>query len=147
MLAMTLTVGLAKNGSMHAVVRIRHRQHVRLVDAHPAADRRAVEAEAVLERVLVPVFDREGTVLPGAEHVDELQVDHLGVVLLGKFEEVVGCHRCAPRSSYPRFLDKWPRGGGIGKDNTYKLIRNLCVYCTNWWSFDANRRDIHPVCG
>jgi hypothetical protein len=29
-------------------------------------------------------------VLPAAEHVDELQVNHLGLVLLGELEELVG---------------------------------------------------------
>jgi hypothetical protein len=31
--------------------------------------------------------------LPAAEHVDELQIDHLGFVLLGEREEVVRRHR------------------------------------------------------
>ena len=32
-------------------------------------------------------------VLPAAEHVDELQIDHLGLVFLGEREEIVGCRR------------------------------------------------------
>ena len=93
MLAMTLTVGLAKNGSRRVVVGVGDGHHVGLVDAHPAANRRAVEAEAFLERALVEMFDRERTVLPAAEHVDELQVDHLGLVRLGELEEIVGRRR------------------------------------------------------
>ena len=48
---------------------IGNREHVGLVDRLPAADRRAVEAEAVFEDAFVEVVDRVGAVLPGAEHV------------------------------------------------------------------------------
>ena len=43
---------------------------------------------------LVPELDGKRAVLPGSEHVDELQVDHLGLVLLREFEELLGRHRC-----------------------------------------------------
>ena len=56
--------------------RIRHQQHVRLGDPLPAADRGAVEAEPVLERARVERPQRQRHVLPGAEQVAELQVDH-----------------------------------------------------------------------
>ena len=82
MLAITLIVGLREERIEPRRVGVRHRQHVRFVNAHPAANRRSVEPEALLERVRVEMLDREGTVLPAAEHVDELQVDHLGLVLL-----------------------------------------------------------------
>ena len=78
-------------------VGVRHGEHVGFVDAHPAADRRAVESEAVLECVLVQMLQGKGAVLPAAEHVDEFQVDHLGLVLLGEREEVVRRHRNTSR--------------------------------------------------
>ena len=43
---------------------VRHQEHVALRDALPAADRGAVEAEPVLERVLVEAGDRKRDVLP-----------------------------------------------------------------------------------
>jgi hypothetical protein len=43
-------------------------------------------------------------VLPAPEHVDELEIDHLGLVLLGEFEEVIGLHTGSSLNS--------PVGGG-----------------------------------
>ena len=57
--------------------RVGHQQHVRLGDALPAADGGAVEAEAVVEGGLVERRDRQRHVLPGAEQVAELEIDHL----------------------------------------------------------------------
>ena len=73
-------------------VGVRDRHHVRLVNALPSANRRPVEAQPLLERPLVPGLDRKGAMLPRSEHVDELQIDHLGFVFLGKSEEVSGLH-------------------------------------------------------
>src|SRR4051812_23220772 len=56
---------------------LRDEQHVRLCDALPAADRGAVEAEALVEVVPAERADRQRDVLPCAEEVAELQVDHL----------------------------------------------------------------------
>ena len=68
-------------------------QHVGFMDAHPATDRRTVETEALLERARVERVDGVGAVLPRTQHVHELQVDHLGLVLFGELKEIVGCHR------------------------------------------------------
>ena len=62
----------SQNGSMTAVAG-RDEQHVGLVDRLPAADPRAVEAEALLEELLGRAPDRDGEVLPGAGQVDELE--------------------------------------------------------------------------
>ena len=56
--------------------RIRHEEHVRALDRLPAADRGPVEAEPLVERGLVERGDGQRHVLPGAEQVAELQVDH-----------------------------------------------------------------------
>src|SRR5215470_3618940 len=37
-------------------------------------------------------IDGERTVLPGAEHIDELQVDHLNLVLFREGKKLVRCH-------------------------------------------------------
>jgi hypothetical protein len=58
-------------------LRLRHEEHVALRDPLPAADRRAVEAEPVVERALVEGGERQGHVLPGPEEIRELEVDHL----------------------------------------------------------------------
>ena len=57
--------------------RVRHQQHVRLRDPLPAADRGAVEAEALVEGRLVERAQRQRHVLPATEQVAELQVDEL----------------------------------------------------------------------
>ena len=53
MLAITLTVGSAKNGSSRAVAGSGMASMSDSLMRLPAADRRAVEAEAVLERAFV----------------------------------------------------------------------------------------------
>ena len=103
MLAMTLMVGFAKNGSMHPVSGVRNRQHVGFVNPHPATNRRPVESQAFLERVRIPEIDGIRTVLPRAEHVDELEVDHVDLVFLREREEVVRFH-----SSGASFLHRRP---------------------------------------
>src|SRR6185312_9486053 len=72
--------------------RIGDEQHVRGVDRLPAADRRAVEPEAVLERVFLQLLNRDGRVLPDARQVDELQIDELYAVLLGELEDLARGH-------------------------------------------------------
>src|SRR5690606_2798859 len=74
--------------------RIRQHQHVAVVDRLPAADRRAVEAEPVLQAGLEPP-DRIRDVLPGAREVDELAIDHHGPVLLGVLQDVTWLHRAS----------------------------------------------------
>jgi hypothetical protein len=69
---------------------LRHEQHVRLRDALPAADRGAVEAEALVERGLVEGRQRQRHVLPRPEQVAELEVDHLRARLARPFERLAG---------------------------------------------------------
>ena len=68
-------------------------EHVRDVNALPAADRGAIEPKAVDERVLVERLDGERAMLPRAEQIGELQIQHLGILLLGVLKELSGCHR------------------------------------------------------
>ena len=70
-------------------------QHVGGVDRLPAADGRPVEAEPFLEAVLLELIDRHREVLPGADEIHELQVDHLDVLALGETEDFLRVH-CDP---------------------------------------------------
>ncbi len=69
---------------------VRHQQHVALFDSLPAANRRAVEAKPLVECGLVERSDRQRHVLPRAEQVAELQVDHRGTGLARPFERGAG---------------------------------------------------------
>ena len=70
--------------------RVGHQQHVRLVDLLEPADRRAVEADPLAERVLVERRERHPHVLPGSRQVGELQVHQPRAVALGQVEHVAG---------------------------------------------------------
>ena len=56
---------------------VRHQQHVGGVDLLEAADRGAVEAQALVDRVALEGGGREGGVLPHPGQVGEAQVDDL----------------------------------------------------------------------
>ncbi len=63
-------------------VGLRHQDHVRLVDALPAGNRRAVEHLAVLEQIVVDGVGRHGHVLFFAFRVRETKIDKLDLFLL-----------------------------------------------------------------
>ena len=101
--------------------RVRHQDHVALGDALPAADRGAVEPEALVECGLVERADRQGHVLPRAEQVAELQVDHRRARLARPLERRPGldlalevvpellldlCHRPSSPSDHPCWTTK-----------------------------------------
>ena len=90
-------VGCAKNGSIFAVVGVRDHHHVGRVDRLPAADRRSVERDAVLEEALVEAVDRDRRVLPHAREIDELEVDELDVVLLRELDDFLRLHGSCSR--------------------------------------------------
>ena len=63
-------------------VAIRHHQHVARLDRHPSANRGAVDAEAFFKRRLIlELRDGNRKMLPTAEQVDELDIDHDGALL------------------------------------------------------------------
>ena len=66
--------------------RIRHDQHVGLVDGLPAANARSIEPQATLEVVDVQRARRNRKVLPDAREVDEPQVDDLRVFVLNQLQ-------------------------------------------------------------
>ena len=78
---------------MRGRLRLRHHQHVALVDRLPAADAGAVEAQAVLEDVLVELVDRNGEVLPQPGEVHEPQVDGLDVLFPAQRQYFFGSHK------------------------------------------------------
>jgi hypothetical protein len=67
---------------------IRDQDHVRLGDLLKATNRGAVEAKALLERLLLETVDRQRDVLPGAGEVGELEVHHPDPVLARHLEHV-----------------------------------------------------------
>ena len=73
-------------------LRLRHHQHVALVDRLPAADAGAVEAQAVLEDVLVELVDGNGEVLPNAGEVHEPQIDGLDILFPTQRQYLFGSH-------------------------------------------------------
>ena len=85
-----LSTGSSVNGSMRALHRIRHQQHVGGLDALPAGDRGAVERVALLELVLVEVLHRHGDVLLLAARVGEAEVDELDLLVLDELQYVIG---------------------------------------------------------
>ena len=68
--------------------RIRHQDHVGLLDALPAGDRRAVEALAVLEERFVHDARRDGHVLFLTLGVGEPEIDELDLLLLEQLQNV-----------------------------------------------------------
>ena len=68
--------------------RVRHEQHVGLMDVLEAADARSVEADAVDEQVLAQLLDRDREVLGLAGQVDEAEVDHEDAALAGERHDV-----------------------------------------------------------
>jgi len=63
-----------------------------VVDGLEAADRRAVEAQALLEDVLLELRHRDREMLPETWQVDEAEIDDLDAFLLGEFEDILGGH-------------------------------------------------------
>jgi hypothetical protein len=68
--------------------RIGHEEHVGVLNRLPAADRGAVEAQALVERGLVEAAHGKGHVLPRPEQVAELEVDHRRARLAGPLERL-----------------------------------------------------------
>ena len=67
-------------------------EHVTLVDALPAAEARAVEAEAVAERILLELPDRDREMLPGTEEVGKPQINRLDLLLSAHRQHFAGLH-------------------------------------------------------
>jgi hypothetical protein len=66
--------------------RIGHREHVGRFDRFPAADGGAIEAEPFLEDFLGEFADGTTEMLPGAEGIDEFDIDHFGALLARQFD-------------------------------------------------------------
>ena len=85
----------------HVCARIGNEQHVALVNGRPAANGRAVHAEALFERGLAELVDGIGNVMPKSGKVREAQVQQLDVVLLHEFQDTLrvshGMLLCAPQ--------------------------------------------------
>ncbi len=62
--------------------------HVRGLNASPTTDRTSIKAEAFVEDIFVEVVGGDGEVLPGAEEVDELDVDEADLFVFDQGEDV-----------------------------------------------------------
>ena len=93
------------SGSPHGktwnVSRVGREQHVRLLDPHEPFDRRAVEHDVAVERLL-ELRRRNLDVLVDAENVGELKSQEADVVLRGELENVLLA--CAGRVTNSRSL-------------------------------------------
>ena len=92
MLQISASVGSAANGSMNAVSRLRHHEHVALVDPLPAANAGAVEAQAVFEHVFIELADGNREMLRRAEEVGEPQIDRFDIFFAAQSENFAGSH-------------------------------------------------------
>ena len=72
--------------------RIWHQNHVGFVDSLPAADRRAVEHDAIGEHVFVDTANVHRQVMQLALGVGEAQINELDVVILDLLEDII-CSR------------------------------------------------------
>jgi hypothetical protein len=95
---------------------IRHQDHVGLLDALPAGDRRAVEALAVLEEGIVHDACRDGHVLFLALGVREAEVHELDFLFLDQLQNVGsgrhGNSLAVQRIRVPRAARRDGPGGG-----------------------------------
>ncbi len=73
--------GLFGEDVEHCGRAVRHENHVRLVDALPAGDRRAIEHLAVLEEVLVERMPRYGHMLFLTSSIRKTQIDKFDVFI------------------------------------------------------------------
>ena len=79
--------------------RVRHQDHVGLVNAFPAGNRRTVKHFSMLEGVFVDHAGRHGDVLFLAAGVGEAEVDETDVRLLDSFENFFRAHSSGSRIS------------------------------------------------
>jgi hypothetical protein len=83
----------AHEGVDPVAIRIRHQQHVGFVDRGPAAEARAVKAEAFLERFLGQLLDGECQVMPGSDQICETDVDIGRLFIGGKLQHIFDAHK------------------------------------------------------
>src|SRR5215831_18193056 len=72
---------------------IRHQQHVGFVDRRPAAQARAVKAEALFERLFRKLVDRKRQVMPGANQIGETNVNVGRSFISRKLQHIFHTHR------------------------------------------------------
>jgi len=75
--------------------RIGHREHVGCFDRFPATDGGAIETKAISEDFFSQFTDGTGEMLPGAEGIDEFDVDHFGALLARHIDHTFGSYLSA----------------------------------------------------
>ncbi len=73
-------------------VRVRHQDHIGLVDTLPADDRRAVEHLAVVQQFIIYRGGGQRQVLLLAQRVGEPQINEFDFFIPDFLEEVMGAH-------------------------------------------------------
>src|ERR1035438_3970404 len=73
-------------------LRVRDQQHIAFVDRRPAADARSIHSKAVHEAALVQLAEGVGNMMLQARNIGEPQIQLLGIVLLGKFQNFFRSH-------------------------------------------------------
>ncbi len=81
-----------------------HQYHVRLVDALPSGDRRAVEHLAIPEKAVVHQTRRNRHVLFFANGVGKAKICEFRLFLLDQFQNISGSHDLPPRGAGNAFL-------------------------------------------
>ena len=69
--------------------RVGHDQHVTFLDLLETTDRRPIKADALAHCIGIDCAWRDGKMLPGAWQIRETQIDHLHVLGLNGFEDIV----------------------------------------------------------
>ena len=77
-------------------IRLRHDQHVRLVNRLPATNTGTIEAQPVFERVLRQVRSRDRGVLPLPDKIHKSQIDRFHIVLAAHCQYRFGSHLIFP---------------------------------------------------
>src|SRR5207245_3547594 len=78
------------NGVNEGGGRIGHGEHVRSFNRLPASDGGTVKAETLFKALFGQFGNGTTKVLPGAEGVDEFDIEHLSALLAGHLEDAPG---------------------------------------------------------
>ena len=109
---------------MTARGRVRHQDHVGLIDALPAGDRRTVEHLAVLKEILVNDMSGYRYVLLLADRIGETKIDKFDLFFFDKAEYLIGLHESFLR--YTNTIES-PAGGGALAVYVAGCVPKWCV--------------------
>jgi len=79
-------------GIHHRGLGVGNQEHVALVDGGPASNARAIHAESLFKRAFLQMLNWIGNVMLQARDIGESQIELLGIVLFGKFQDFFRAH-------------------------------------------------------